>query len=162
MNTRGYYGIGIYHGKHEENQGTLWRSAYNFGAAFIFTIGKRFQKQAADTPKAYHHVPMYNYVDMEDFTRHLPHACPIVAVELTEDATPLDRFCHPERCIYLLGAEDHGLPQNVLGWCHHRVIVPGAKNCLNVATAGSIVMYDRTIQKTGTKTARREEKVMHG
>jgi hypothetical protein len=35
--VRGYFGIGIYHGKTEENIGTLWRSAYAYGADFVFT-----------------------------------------------------------------------------------------------------------------------------
>jgi tRNA (guanosine-2'-O-)-methyltransferase len=43
---RGYYGIGIENVKTAENVGTLWRSAYILGASFIFTIGKRYKKQA--------------------------------------------------------------------------------------------------------------------
>ncbi len=36
-----YFEIGIFHPKTKENIGTLWRSAYQLGAAGIFTIGKR-------------------------------------------------------------------------------------------------------------------------
>ena len=36
---QGYFGIGIQNGKTPENLGVLWRSAQNFGASFIFTIG---------------------------------------------------------------------------------------------------------------------------
>lgn len=42
---KGYYGIGIYETKEETNVGTLWRSAQNFGADFIFTIGARYKTQ---------------------------------------------------------------------------------------------------------------------
>eukprot|EP01047_Picozoa_sp_COSAG01_P129466 COSAG01_NODE_58919_length_303_cov_0.759804_1_plen_52_part_10 len=35
----GFFGIGIVHGKSRANQGTLWRSAYQLGAAFTFTVG---------------------------------------------------------------------------------------------------------------------------
>lgn len=52
MNKRGYFGIGIYNPKTETNMGTLWRSAYNFGADFIFTIGMRYKKMGSDTAKA--------------------------------------------------------------------------------------------------------------
>jgi tRNA G18 (ribose-2'-O)-methylase SpoU len=156
LNTRGYYGIGIYHPKHEENQGTLWRSAFCFGAAFIFTIGRRFTKQITDTTKAYHNVPMYTYKDMDDFLLHRPYDCPLVGVEISEKAIPLDRFAHPARCLYLLGAEDHGLPPTILEKCQVILQITGLKHCLNVSTAGSILMYDRLIQKVGTKTARRE------
>ena len=34
----GYFGIGILGGKNEANQGTLWRSAWQLGAAFTFTV----------------------------------------------------------------------------------------------------------------------------
>lgn len=40
---RGYFGIGIYHTKNVLNVGTLWRSAHNFGASFIFTVGMRYR-----------------------------------------------------------------------------------------------------------------------
>lgn len=156
MNNRGYFSVGIHHPKFECNQGTLWRSAFAFGAAFIFTVGRRFTHQASDTPKSWMSVPMFNFPTLDDLVGHLPHGCPLVGVELDEKARPLDRFVHPARCCYLLGAEDHGLPPDVLGRCHLLVQVPGLRTCLNVATAGSLVMYDRSIQKTGTKTARRE------
>lgn len=155
MNKRGYFGIGIFHPKFEVNQGTLWRSAFAFGASFAFTVGRRFTRQASDTSNSYRHVPTYNYHDIDDLVNHLPHSCPLVGVELHEDATPLDSFLHPERCCYLLGAEDHGLPPAVVERCHSLAVVPGLRLCLNVATAGSIVMYDRMIQKAGTKTQRR-------
>ncbi len=156
MNSRGFFGVGIYHPKHEVNQGTLWRSAFAFGANFAFTVGQRFKKQASDVPRAWHHVPMYHYRDLDDLVEHLPHDCMLVGVELDERSHPLDRFVHPERCCYLLGAEDHGLPPAVIERCHALVQVPGLKTCLNVATAGSLVMYDRHIQKIGTKTKRRQ------
>ena len=41
----GYFGIGIYQAKRFENVGVLWRGAYQLGASFIFTIGKRYRRQ---------------------------------------------------------------------------------------------------------------------
>lgn len=54
----------------------------------------------------------------------------------------LPTYIHPNRAIYLLGVEDNGLPDAVLGQCQQVVEIP-ASTCLNVAVAGSIVMYDR-------------------
>ena len=79
--------------------------------------------------------------------KHVPYDCPVVAVELDEHSIPLKNYKHPERCIYLLGAEDHGIPPEVLKRCKDIVQLPG-DHCLNVSTAGSIVMYDR-INKEG-------------
>jgi basic membrane lipoprotein Med (substrate-binding protein (PBP1-ABC) superfamily) len=47
-----YFYINVYQPKTTEDIGTLWRSAHNFGADFIFTIGARYHKQLSDTTKA--------------------------------------------------------------------------------------------------------------
>ena len=46
----GYFGVGIVNGKSEANQGTLWRSAYQLGASFIFTVGARFDHRTDTVP----------------------------------------------------------------------------------------------------------------
>lgn len=142
ITKRGYFGIGIYHCKREANVGTLWRSAAILGADFIFTVGKRYKQQCSDTMKAPRHVPLFHYETFDDFFKHLPYDCPVVAVELDEHSISLERYCHRDRCIYLLGAEDYGLPKEVLERCRETVQLLG-HYCYNVATAGSIVMYDR-------------------
>ena len=143
---RGYFGIGIFNGKNTQNIGTLWRSAAIFGADFIFVIGHRYQKQCSDTMKTPRHIPLYAYKDADDFFDHVPYDCPVVAVELDEDSVMLDHYFHRERCIYLLGAEDIGLPQKVLERCKEIIQIPG-DYCLNVSVAGSIVMYDRATKR---------------
>ena len=139
---RGYFGIGIYQGKTFENVGTLWRSADLMGAAFMFTIGKRYKKEASDTMKSFRHIPLYNYVSFDDFHKAMPYDCLLVGVELHTDSTPIKEFNHYERCIYLLGAEDHGLSKECINKCHKLIQLPGRKS-MNVAVAGSIVMFDR-------------------
>jgi len=140
--VRGHFGIGIYHSEYVVNVGTLWRSAHVLGANYLFTIGKRWPHQASDTTKAWKHIPLFEFLTFEDFREHLPYGTRIVAVELDDAALPIANYCHPERCAYLLGAEDHGIPADVLSRCDEIVQLPGAY-CLNVAVAGSLVMYDR-------------------
>ena len=139
---RGYFGIGVFNGKNENNIGTLWRSANIMGADFIFTVGKRYKRQCSDTMKTPKHVPLFHYDDWEDFKKHIPYDCPVIAIELDDESVPIKKFVHPERCIYLLGAEDSGIPKYVLDECKSIVQLPGDV-CMNVAVAGSIVMYDR-------------------
>lgn len=139
---RGYFGIGIQNNKTLVNIGTLWRSANILGADFIFTIGKRYKKQASDTLKTPRHIPLYHYLDFADFYNHMPYDCQLIGVELDNRSVGLKQFNHPQRGIYLLGAEDSGLTQEALGKCHHIVQLAG-DFCMNVAVAGSIVMYDR-------------------
>ena len=141
---RGYFAIGVYNPKKEENIGTLWRSAYNFGAKFIFTIGKRYSKQASDTTRTFKHIPLFHFSDLEDFYNHIPKDCSVVCIEQCDTAINLENFKHPERVIYLLGSEDHGLPDEIL--CNYPVVFINTPHCLNVSVAGSIVMYDRMIK----------------
>lgn len=144
---RGYWAIGVYQPKTSENIGTLWRSAYIFGAAYIFTIGRRYKEQASDTLKASRHVPLYNFPTFADFKNNLPYGARLVCVETGEDVRPLDNFIHPERAVYLLGAEDNGIPVEILKG-NQVVQIPTYRGyCVNVAVAGSIIMYDRFVKQ---------------
>lgn len=143
---KGYYGIGVYHPKKEVNIGTLWRSAYLYEAAFIFTIGRRYEPQSSDTVGTDRYIPLFEYESFEEFKRNIPFGCQLVAVEQYGEA--LNQFEHPERAVYLLGAEDYGLPQNILKQCQYHIEIESPKKVsMNVATAGSIIMRDRYIQR---------------
>lgn len=144
--SRGFFGVAVYHPKTEKNIGTLWRSANLMGAAFLATIGRRYKFQSSDTLNSPDHVPLFHYESFADFHSHAPNSCPLVAVELTEAAVDLPAFSHPERAVYILGAEDHGLPEKVLDVCRHTIKIPTPRS-LNVAVAGSIVLYDRVAKR---------------
>jgi len=139
---QGFFGIGIQNGKTPENLGVLWRSAQNMGASFIFTIGNRYAKQACDTHKAVGAMPYFHYDTFDDFFNNLPKGAVLVGVELDEKAVQLETFTHPRRCVYLLGAEDHGMSKIAIEKSHHLVKFKSELS-LNVAVAGSIIMYDR-------------------
>lgn len=147
LRRRGYFGIGIWHPKTEHNVGTLWRSCESFDADFMFTVGRRYREQGSDTVKAWRHRPLYHFTTLDDLRDHLPYSCQLIGVELAPGAQDLPRYRHPERACYLLGAEDHGLTEGVLSECHAVVTIPCAGRCLNVAVAGSIVLYDRTANR---------------
>ena len=141
-----FFGIGIQNGKTPENLGVLWRTAQNLGASFIFTIGNRYAKQASDTHNAVNALPYYHYETFDDFLGNIPKGARIVGIELTKDAEDLETFHHPRRCVYLLGAEDHGLSNQAIEKSHFLVKFKSQLS-LNVSVAGSIVMYDRGINK---------------
>lgn len=67
-----------------------------------------------------------------------------MGVELDSSAVHLERFTHPDRACYLLGAKDHGLSAKALRKCHELVRLRGDYS-MNVAVAGSIVMYHRAM-----------------
>ena len=138
----GYFGIGIYQVKSEVNIGTLWRTSFQFGASFIYTIGKRYHKQSSDTPQSIRHVPLYHYTDFEEFCKNIPDGCKLIGVET--GGNDILGYSHPERAVYLLGAEDHGLPEDIVLRCRDLITIPFSKiGSLNVSVAGAIVMYDR-------------------
>lgn len=143
----GYFGVGVYHPKYGVNIGTLMRSASAFGANFIYTVGRRYKRQASDTVAASNHIPCYHYLTLDDLLANLPVGCRLVGIELAGGSLPLNKYKHPQQVCYLLGAEDHGLPPEVMARCHELIEIPGADACLNVATAGSIVMYDRKVRQ---------------
>lgn len=149
MNSRGYFGIGVYHPKTAENIGTLWRHAYLYGADFLYTIGRRYQPQASDTARAYRHIPLYHYLTFDDFYDRLPYGARLVCIELDTKAAPLPEANHPQQAVYLLGAEDHGLPKEIL-FGHQTIQIPALREqSMNVAVAGTLVMYDRYLKERG-------------
>lgn len=144
MTVRGFFGIAAYQSKDTKNVGMLWRSATLFGAAFVATVEHRYVKQPSDTMNCTRHTPLHHYTDIADLASHLPHGCLLVGVELTSEAEPLHSFVHPLRAVYLLGSENHGLPDSVLKQCDHAVqIITARLPSLNVAVAGSLICYDR-------------------
>lgn len=146
---RGYFGIGVYGARNSTNVGTLWRSALEFDAAFMLTTAARcaFVEQASNTTRADRHIPTYCYLSLDDFLAWgIPNDCRLVGVEQTPRSVSLEQFEHPERAIYLLGAEDTGLPEKVWEYCTGGLVAISTTRCLNVAVAGSIVMYDRALK----------------
>ena len=145
---RGYFEVGIYHPKSEQNIGTLWRSAYQLGAAGLFVIGRRYRRQPSDTYNAVLHTPLREYLTLDEMLAHRPVHAVLVGVEMGR--TPLRTFIHPAQAIYLLGAEDHGLPPEILSRCNQVVSLESVGQAsYNVAVAGSIVLYHRTFLQSG-------------
>jgi tRNA G18 (ribose-2'-O)-methylase SpoU len=142
MKKSGYFGIGCLNMKTSMNYGTLFRTAQVFGADFIFLIGNRFKPQASDTMKSWRHIPTFVYSDFSDFNEHRPYDCKLIGIEMTKSATPIKQFSHPKQACYLLGAEDNGLTNEAIKACQEVIYLPG-EHSLNVAVAGSIVLFDR-------------------
>ncbi len=142
MKDRGYYGVGVFTPKTEHNYWSLFRTAQILDADFLFVIGPRFRMHPADVMGSYRHIPTYSYLDFKDFNSHRPFDCRLIGVELQECACEVSRFVHPKRAIYLLGAEDNGLSKECLSHCQDVIRLHGERS-MNVAVAGSIVLYDR-------------------
>ena len=142
---RGFFGIGVEGLSKAMNAGNLFRSAHAFGASFLFTVAARYPRgeaNLADTSDAPGEVPLYQFATVAEL--ELPLGCQLVGVELVEGASDLPSFRHPRQAAYILGPERGSLSREVLDRCEFTVKIP-TKFCINVATAGAIVMYDRML-----------------
>ena len=162
-NGRGYFGIGIYQPKTATNIGVLWRSAHALDADFIFSIQARFPdaalpearqawekqdrvlRQRGNTVKAHRHLPYFRFESVEAL-RQSALGCQLVVIEQDVRSKALQAFCHPERAVYLLGAEDNGFPEEVLAQAD-AIVEVASRRCLNVSVAGSILIYDRATKR---------------
>ncbi len=144
MTTRGYFGVGIEGVSKPMNAGNLFRTANAFGASFAFTVGAepKVRKARSDTSVAPQNIPWYDFDTIEDMK--LPHLCKVVGVELLDEAEELPSFFHPTNAAYILGRERGSLSPQMQEKCDYFIKIP-TKFCLNVATAGAIVMYDRIV-----------------
>lgn len=139
---RGYFGVGIERSSKPMNAGNLFRTAHAFGAHFVFTIAATYAAKtvASDTSHVGEQIPWYEYQTPADFAP--PKGCQLVGVELTDDALDLGGFPHPLNAAYVLGPEKGSLSPELQARCAHIVKIP-TRFCLNVATAGAVVLYDR-------------------
>ena len=145
MKDKGYFGIGCIGMKTSMNYGSLFRTAQVFNTDFIFLIASRFKMQSSDTMKSFRHMPLFQYDSFKDFNDHRPFGCKLIGIEMTENAIPIKDYNHPKQACYLLGSEDNGLTNEAINHCQDILILPGERS-LNVAVAGSLVLFDR-IQK---------------
>ena len=141
---RGYFGIGVERLSKPMNVGNLFRSAQAFGAGFLFAVQGRYSKSKAysDTSQSIHQLPFFEFDTVVEMK--LPDHCQLVGIELIDGAVELPTFKHPVQAAYVLGPEKGSLSAEMLDRCDHVIKIP-TSFCINVATAGAIVMYDRVV-----------------
>jgi tRNA G18 (ribose-2'-O)-methylase SpoU len=128
----------------EHNVGSLVRTAHAVAAEEVVLVGGReWNVEAART--AEHYTTVTRLPDLQAFRDHLTAGgWRLVAVELDDRAVPLFEAEYPERPCFLLGAELGGVPAELLDEAGLIVQIPqwGLVPSLNLAVAGSIVLYD--------------------
>lgn len=142
---RGFFGVGVEGISKSMNLGNLMRTAHAFGASFFVALNADIKlgiARHADTAASTRAMPFYAFDGFDDLV--LPKGCGIVGVEFAEDAVMLPSFRHPPQALYVLGSERGELSPKLQNACTYMVKIPTAF-CLNVATAGAIVLYDRLI-----------------
>lgn len=142
--SRGFACIGLDGPKHAVNIGAVLRAAYCYNVAQVNIARCRAKdlEFKTNTSKAHRHIPTFI---VDDPLEYRPHATQVVAVELVDGATPLPLFHHPERALYVFGAEDATLGKRILDRAQHTVMVP-TRSCMNLAATVNVVLYDRLLK----------------
>ena len=128
----------------EHNVGSLVRTAHAAAVEEVVLVGEReWNVEAARTSELYTTVTQLS--DVAAFRRYREEkGWNLVAVELDARAVNLFDAEYPERPCFLLGAELGGVPADLLDEAKLVVQIPqwGLVPSLNLAVAGSIVLYD--------------------
>lgn len=140
---RGYTFVGLHCVKDVHNVGSVMRAAWNFGVRGVYFTGKRYRHAPTDTMHSSRHIPL---TGVDDLHAVVPYDCVPVAVDLVDDAKNLAEYVHPERAFYIFGPEDGTLGNAVTGWCRDTIYIP-TKNCMNLACAVHVVLYDRMVKR---------------
>lgn len=140
--------IALLNPKYARNVGAVVRSASCFGIKQVWFSGDRVNLEGKERLPREERMKGYNDVDLYQHDRFFDvfeNAVPI-AVELKDGAEQLHNFEHPENAVYVFGPEDGSLTREELVHCHRRIVIP-SRHCLNLATAVSIVLYDRILKR---------------
>jgi tRNA G18 (ribose-2'-O)-methylase SpoU len=128
----------------DHNVGSLVRTAHATAATELVLVGEReWNVEAARTAEQY--TTIVQLADIDGFRSHLStRRWDLVAVELHERAVTLFEARYPERPCFLIGAELGGVPEDLVDRASVVVQIPqwGLVPSLNLAVAGSIVLYD--------------------
>ncbi len=129
----------------EHNVGTLVRTAHAAAAEEVILLGDReWNIEAARTADLYTEIVQLPAAT-DAFRSHLrSRGWNLVVVELDKASTNLFDASYPPRPCFLLGAEIGGVPRELVDSAELIVQIPqwGLVPCLNLAVAGSIVVYD--------------------
>ncbi len=142
--NRGFSCVGLVSPRDKKNIGSVIRAAGCFKAAFVAVSGSSVQEKylRADPMKMNRHLPV---LQVSEIHKVLPFQCVPVAVELADQAMSLVDYLHPGRAFYIFGPENGSLGSKILNWCQDVVYIP-VSNCLNLAAAVNVVLYDRLIK----------------
>ncbi|MBB3049841.1 tRNA G18 (ribose-2'-O)-methylase SpoU [Prauserella isguenensis] len=144
MDTRRHpFHVAIENWQHDHNIGTVVRTANAFAAAAVHIVGKRrWNRRGAMVTDRYQHLHHHPTVDgLVEFAA--ARALPIVAVDNTPGAQPLETADVPRECVLLFGQEGPGLSKAAQDAASLVVSIAqfGTTRSINAGVAAGIVMH---------------------
>ncbi|MGI8946473.1 MAG: TrmH family RNA methyltransferase [Ornithinimicrobium sp.] len=132
---------------HDFNIGSVIRTANAFNVAAFHIVGRRrWNRRGAMVTDRYqheHHHPGVDALAAWARAQRQPEGIPIIAVENTVTALPLEHAQLPRHCVLLLGQEGPGLTEDALACADQVVAISqyGSTRSLNAGAAGAIAMH---------------------
>jgi TrmH family RNA methyltransferase len=139
------------------NVGTLIRSAEAFAANGILllpgTASPWNPKALRASAGSAFRVPTLNVGEEEALALLAQHNVPAIAA-VARDGTSIDKAPFAQACALLIGNEGAGLSDTVIAAAAHRVTIPmpGNIESLNAAIAGSLLLYEISVQRNATRS----------
>jgi tRNA G18 (ribose-2'-O)-methylase SpoU len=145
LDTRRHpFSVAIENWQHDLNIGSIVRTANAFAAETVHIVGRRrWNRRGAMVTDRYQHVLHHESID--DFaTWAVEAALPIIAVDNTEGAVPVETYAMPERCVLLFGQEGPGLTEAAVAAADALIEIPqyGSTRSINASAAAAIVMHE--------------------
>lgn len=142
-----FVSIGLTNPKSISNVGSVMRAAGCYQVDQVLYSGQRYDraaKMSTDTKKATSSIPLINIESLGAATllEAVADGTKIVCVDLIQGATPLPRFQHPEKALYIFGPEDGTIDQKIVDRADFVVFVPTV-GCMNLAASVNVLLYDR-------------------
>lgn len=137
--------IGLCNPKSPSNVGSVIRAAGCYQASSIRYTGERFDRAAKykkDTNLSDSKIPLRH---VDELLHDLPEDMKVVCVELVPGAKALPEFDHPDCSIYVFGAEDNSIPQDIINRADDVVYVPTIGS-MNLAATVNVVLYDKLVK----------------
>jgi tRNA(Leu) C34 or U34 (ribose-2'-O)-methylase TrmL/HEAT repeat protein len=135
--------LALCHTRFDVNLGVAVRSAEAAGLSEVFLVG-RGEMLRSPARGTEHVIPVTPVADAAALQRRAREAgYQLVAVQQTPDSVPYHRAVYPPRPLFVLGAEDEGVPPALRRAADLVVEIPqwGVIDSLNVAAAATCVMF---------------------
>ncbi len=133
--------------KNPENVGSLIRLIDNAGGDTLYLLDDENPKREASVKKtaglSYAHVAV-KYLSGDDFFEAIPQGYSVCAIETSEESQNIFSAELPQRVVFLLGSETHGLPPSLLKRCDRVVHIPMTGLCksMNISHALSVALFE--------------------
>ncbi len=133
--------------KNPQNVGSLMRLIDNIGGDELILLDDENDKREASIKKtagmSFAHVKL-SFQSSEDFFNSIPVGYEVCVIETSEGATNLFQTKLPDKIVFLLGSEVHGLPPELITKANRAVFIPMTGKCksMNIAQALAVSLFE--------------------